>query len=391
MYVLLLDANDMEKYTAKLIAFHLPQFHPIPENDEWWGKGFTEWSNVVKATPLLKDHYQPHLPADLGFYDLRLPEVREAQANLAREYGIHGFCYYHYWFNGKRLLERPFNDVLASGKPDFPFCLCWANENWTRAWDGQEREVLISQQYSEEDDKAHIRSLAPAFLDKRYIRYQGKPIFIVYRTSRLPNPQKTASIWREEALKLGIGEIFLCKIESFSGDRNVDPSTIGFDASIDFQPDFTRLGKPLRNSLFWRLARKFKLFDKVYEDHRIYDYEAIVERMSDIKSPGYKRFPCVAPSWDNSARRKSDATIIKGSSPELYKKWLKSVIESSDPSIPENNFIFINAWNEWAEGCHLEPDVRHGNGYLKATLDALKESAGSIGRPGMTITGVDDE
>src|SRR6476620_7799168 len=175
----------------KPIAIHLPQFHPIPENDEWWGKGFTEWTNVTKAKPLFKGHYQPHLPADLGFYDLRLPEIREQQAQLAKEYGIYGFCYYHYWFNGRRLLERPFEEVFKSGKPDFPFMLCWANENWTRVWDGMNNEVLLAQNYSEEDDRAHIKTLIPYFKDSRYIKINRKPIIAIYRSSSLPNPKRT--------------------------------------------------------------------------------------------------------------------------------------------------------------------------------------------------------
>ena len=181
----------------RLIAFYLPQFHPIPENDLWWGKGFTEWTNVAKAKPVFRGHYQPQFPADLGFYDLRLPEVREAQADLAREHEIHGFCYYHYWFNGRRLLQRPFEEVLATGKPNFPFCLCWANENWTRVWDGRDRQVLLTQNYNDADDRAHLQALASAFADPRYLRVDNKPLFLVYRAHRLPEPKRTTDVWRE--------------------------------------------------------------------------------------------------------------------------------------------------------------------------------------------------
>src|SRR5215467_8332153 len=185
------SASMIENENVRLIAFYLPQFHPISGNDQWWGKGFTEWRNVVRGRPLFPGHYQPHLPADLGFYDLRVPEIRQAQADLAQEYGIHGFCYYHYWFNGRRLLQRPFEEILASGKPDFPFCLCWANENWTRTWDGGDDQILLAQNYSDEDDLTHIKSLIPAFRDKRYIRVNGKPVLLVYRTTSLPNPSET--------------------------------------------------------------------------------------------------------------------------------------------------------------------------------------------------------
>ncbi len=193
---------------ARLLAFYLPQFHPIPENDEWWGRGFTEWTNVTRARPLFPGHYQPQLPADLGFYDLRLPESRLAQAELARAHGIGAFCYYHYWFNGRRILQRPFDEMLSSGQPDFPFCLCWANENWTRAWDGMEREVLLGQRYSAEDDLDHIRWLCNAFADPRYLRINGRPLFLVYRIEDLPDPAATAERWRAEARALGIGELY---------------------------------------------------------------------------------------------------------------------------------------------------------------------------------------
>src|SRR5262245_7933162 len=198
---------DLSRDDVRLIAVYLPQFHPIPENDRSWGKGFTEWTNVAQAKPMFRGHYQPHLPADLGFYDLRLPEARRAQADLAQAHGIHGFCYYHYWFHGRRLLERPFDEVLASGEPDFPFCLCWANEPWTRRWDGKDQEILMPQEYSDRDDLAHIRWLARAFQDRRYIRVDGRPMFLVYRASRLPDPARTAATWREEARRLGAGDL----------------------------------------------------------------------------------------------------------------------------------------------------------------------------------------
>jgi hypothetical protein len=338
---------------ARLIAFYLPHFHPIPENDEWWGKGFTEWTNVVQARPLFPGHYQPHLPSDLGFYDLRLPEVRQAQADLAREYGIHGFCYYHYWFNGRRLLERPFEEVLASGKPDLPFCLCWANENWTRRWDGRDKEVLLEQHYCEQDDREHLRSLAAAFRDPRYIRVGGRPLFLVYRASALPNPVRTTAVWREEARALGVGELYLCRVESFADDRD-DPRQSGFDAGVEFQPDAVNLSSPV----FQR-------------SHKVYDYPATVERMRKRSPPAYPRIPCVTPSWDNSARRKWGAVIFRDSSPELYEEWLTDVLQQVRPIGHDERIVFINAWNEWAEGNHLEPCQRWGRAYLEATRSAL--------------------
>lgn len=349
----------------RLIAFYLPQYHPIPENDEWWGRGFTEWTNVAKAQPLFKGHYQPHLPADLGFYDLRLPEARQAQADLAREYGIHGFCYYHYWFNGRRLLNRPFDEVLASGKPDFPFCLCWANEPWTRAWDGRSGNILLEQRYSAEDDRAHIRWLAQAFLDARYMRIDDKPLFLVYRSGKIPDPLRTTELWREEALRLGVGEIFLCRVESLRSEKNIDPAEHGFDAAVDFQPDWASLGTPLRRSLGWKLMQKAGVANPAFLSNAVYDYEVFVNRMLCRPEPAYRRFPCVTPCWDNSARKKSDAVILDDSSPESFERWLRTTKDSLERR-KGDRLLFVNAWNEWAEGCHLEPCQRWGRSYLEA-------------------------
>jgi lipopolysaccharide biosynthesis protein len=371
----------------RLIAFYLPQFHPIPENDVWWGKGFTEWTNVIKARPLFKGHYQPQLPADLGFYDLRLPEAREAQAALAREYGIHGFCYYHYWFNGRRLLERPFNEVLASGKPGFPFCLCWANENWTRRWDGQAQEVLLGQNYSDEDDLNHIRWLATAFRDPRYVRVRGRPMFLVYRVSRLPNPGRTIELWRNEARRLGVGELFLCNVEGFGTEHGMAPK-VGLDAAVEFAPDWSAL--PLRQEAACaRLARKLlgrprlrRVFERVgllrawLAEHRLFSYERMVASMQAKPAAPYRRFSGVTPSWDNSARCRTGATIIQGSTPELYQRWLAEVVQRVQPLPEDERVVFVNAWNEWAEGNHLEPCQRWGRAYLEATRAALGAPAG---------------
>jgi lipopolysaccharide biosynthesis protein len=363
----------------RAIAFHLPQFHPIPENDDWWGKGFTEWTNVVKARPKFPGHYQPHLPADLGFYDLRLPEARAAQADLAARHGIHGFCHYHYWFNGRRLLERPVREILESGEPDFPFCLCWANENWTRRWDGQNQAVLLQQHYSVEDDLAHIRALIPYFLDKRYIRVMDRPIFAVYRASELPEPQKTTELWRREAERAGLKGLFLLRVSSFEQERD-DPRVLGFDCAVDFPPNARIMASSEIIRRKWWHREKLGTREAWFRENNLYDYLAFAESALNGWAGSYPRIPCVCPGWDNSARRATHATIVINSTPELYERWLSEtvrrqrelLVEGSDSSgtAPES-LVFINAWNEWGEGNHLEPCQKWGRKYLEATQRAL--------------------
>ena len=355
------------------IAFVLPQFHPIPENDKWWGKGFTEWTNVTKAKPLFKGHYQPHLPTDLGFYDLRLPEAREAQANIAKEHGIYGFCYYHYWFNGKRLLNQPLDGMLESGKPDMPFMFCWANENWTRRWDGLDKEVLIEQNYSFKDDAEHMRWLCEnVFSDSRYIKINNRPVFILYRPDLFPDIKKTVHIWREIVKnEFDFNDLYLCYTESF--DLKIDPSRINFNTAIEFSPHQI-LEKRITRSKRDKFLENFSFKKKLNISFR--DFKAGVEASKKRKTPSYKLFRCVTPAWDNTARRKNGGAVSLGSSPELYQEWLETLIEKFKPYSKEENFIFINAMNEWAEGNHLEPCIKYGRGYLEATRKALENNNG---------------
>jgi lipopolysaccharide biosynthesis protein len=346
-------------HDVRLIALYLPQFHPIPENDLWWGKGFTEWTNVAKARPLFNQHYQPHLPADLGFYDLRLAEAREAQAELAREHRIFGFCYYHYWFNGRRLLERPLNEVLASGKPQFPFCVCWANESWSRRWDGGDKEILVRQEHSLEDDKAFIESLLPVFKDERYIRVHGRPLLFVYRTDLFPDPRKTVEVWREAARRAAIGELYLVKLESFSNAG--DPETVGFDASVEF---------PV-HQIPVEIQYDVKHENPEFQA-RLFDYQRYVDLMMARPAPAYKRFKGIFPSWDNTARMAGRASLFINSSPAKYREWLSHAIQQTKSTFEgDERIVVINAWNEWGEGCHLEPDQKFGLAYLQATRAAF--------------------
>lgn len=347
------------------IAFYLPQFHPVPENDVGWGTGFTEWSSVVQAKPAFPGHYQPRLPADLGFYDLRLPEVRHAQADLAREHGIHGFCYYHYWFEGRRLLERPFKEILEAGQPDFPFCLCWANHDWTWRRDGRVRGRLVPQQYDEEDDREHIRWLLDVFQDERYIRVNGRPLFLIYMSQLMPDPARTLTMWREEARKRGVAEPYICKVESRSNFE--DPAGFGCDAAVEFWPH------GLDNIVERTSGEDF------HRENKVFEYRDVVEKLIERPDPPFRRYPCVAPMWDNTPRVKvGGRTLLHGSTPELYEHWLEGAAEKVASNPPEEQLVFINAWNEWAEGAYLEPDIKHGRAYLEATKRAMESSGVQI-------------
>jgi len=359
---------------CRTIAIHLPQFHPFPENDEWWGKGFTEWTNVTKAKSKFKGHYQPHLPADLGFYDLRLEQSMIDQVALAKAYGIYGFCYYHYWFNGKRLMHEPLDIMLKSKVNDFPFMYCWANENWSRKWDGAEQHLLIKQEYSPEDDIEHIRFLCTnVFSDPRYIRVNGKPFFSIYRPALFPNIKQTLNNWREEARKLGTGELYIGYMQGFN--LKADPASLGFDVAIDFQPDFYDLPSQESGDLLDIVATKTRIRPSAYHHNTIVNYSSYSDRMMKRPAPSYKRFPGITPMWDNTARRKNGAFILKDATPEKYQVWLDNIFKTFKPYSVDENFIFINAWNEWAEGNHLEPCQKWGRRYLEATKKVIDQNA----------------
>jgi lipopolysaccharide biosynthesis protein len=357
--------------SPRSIAFFLPQFHPIPENDEWWGTGFTEWRNVARATPRFRGHYQPHLPADLGFYDLRLPEVRHLQADLAGRYGVDAFCYYHYWFSGRRVLERPVDDLLHLGEPDFPFMLCWANENWTRTWDGGDAHVLLEQKFLPGDAERFIRELLPVLADPRYVTIEGKPVLLVYSAARIPDVRRVTDTWREVVAREGLGELFLGRVESHPIDRD-DPRPLGFDAGVEFSPDILVYPPRVQVPKVARAVRRVLRPDSGYRHNRVFDYDKLVANTMAKPDPGYPRFPCVMPGWDNSPRRETGAIIFRGSTPERYQAWLAEVVRDFQPPVQGGDLVFVNAWNEWAEGAHLEPDLRFGHRYLEAHAAGMR-------------------
>ena len=378
---------------ARVIAFYLPQFHPIPENDKWWGKGFTEWTNVAKAKPLFKGHYQPHVPADLGFYDLRLPEVRKQQADMAREAGIEGFCYWHYWMGGGRmLLERPFKEVLDSGEPDFPFCLGWANGNWSnRSWSQggfmKKDSVLMEQTYGHDDYVNHFNYVLPAFKDHRYIKVDGKPLFYIHDPFAMPDIKEFIDLWRKlakdnglkgiyfvgktdnitfrEVGKLGEGKLIVPK-EDIAKDLYQYILDSGFDAVNSrgmYRADYMLEGKyrTFLNKIYYKIFKIGRLRKYKQEDANRYLYVA-EDRWETVH-------PTILPGFDRSPREGKMAVIYTDSTPEVFEKQVKKVLDLVKDKKDEHKIIFLQAWNEWAEGNHMEPDLKYGHGFL----DVLKK------------------
>lgn len=363
------DADD----EVRLVAFYLPQYHPIPENDAAWGKGFTEWTNVTRAKPMYPGHHQPHLPAELGFYDLRVPEVMEQQAALAREHGIHAFCHYFYWFDGRRLLEAPLEAMLQSGRPDMPFCLCWANESWTRTWDGAEKEIIVQQSYSPDGFERLVLDLLPYLQDPRYLRVGDRPLLLIYRPGQFADRPAALATMRRTAARHGID---LC-LAACLGFGYTEAAADGFDLAVEFPP-LTVAIPEITPQIPW--SEPFK--------GRAYDYDVLVTRHLCLPEPPFPTIRTAMVNFDNTARRGADASVMHGATPELFESWLAALVARSrriDP--PDRRLVFVNAWNEWGEGNHLEPDQKYGRQWLRACARALGR-AGTAGGPlggGMTL------
>jgi lipopolysaccharide biosynthesis protein len=354
-----------EPAAARAIAFYLPQFYPIEENDAWWGPGFTEWTNTAKAKPLFPGHRQPHLPADLGFYDLRLPEVQEAQAALAEDYGIEAFCYWHYWFAGRRVLERPMQQLLANRSIHHPFCVAWANQTWSGIWHAAKDRILIEQTYpGPDDDRAHFEYLLPAFLDDRYLRVHGKPLLYLYRPEELPNAAQFVELWQNLAAEAGLEGLYLVAEVSDllgSGATYTRAEHDGFDAAafVSLPAVITPL-TPTRIRFESRLLRW----------PRRYRY-APRTAAGPTGSGGALFHPCLFPNWDNTPRSGRRGLVLTGSAPEVFRHNLRATISDLSARGSEDRLMFIKSWNEWAEGNYLEPDLEYGTGYLEVVRQEL--------------------
>ena len=365
---------------VRIIAFYLPQYHPFKENDEWWGKGFTEWTNVAKAKPLFKGHYQPKIPTDLGFYDLRVPEVREEQARLAREAGIEGFCFWHYWFNGHELMERPFWEIVNSGKPEFPFCIGWANETWkNKMWnkDGslaKGTKILIEQTYSEEDDIVHFNKLLPVFKDQRYIKVDDKPLVFIHRGKDLP--YHTITNWNKMALEAGFPGIhFVGRITSDeyinSGDGIVESYlNYGYNAIT-----ISRLGlSSKKKDYLSRTIRKIRNIILYNGCRHVINYNNEIKFFANEKEDILNSvYPAIYPNFDHSPRSGKKGTIIVGSTPELWGEHIRKIISLVIEKPYQHRIVFLKSWNEWGEGNYIEPDLMWGDQYLRTIERVLKE------------------
>jgi lipopolysaccharide biosynthesis protein len=355
---------------ARVIAFYLPQFHPIPENDEWWGSGFTEWRNVAKARPLFRGHYQPRIPGELGFYDLRVPETRWAQAELARAHGVEAFCYWHYWFAGRRILERPFTEVVRFKEPDFPFCLAWANQTWTGIWHGLRDKILIEQTYpGRRDYIAHFQAVLPAFEDPRYVTVDGKALFYVYMPREMPSALEFTDLWRELALKAGLKGLYLVGEGSVAANARKH----GFDAGVE-----TSHFPPLKGWRPWstplaRLRWEWHKRSGKLGKPTIYRYADVWESFVRHAgpSPHVAQHACLLPGWDNTPRSGRGGLVLHDSTPELFRRQVRKVLTLGAQEPIEHRLVFLKSWNEWAEGNYMEPDLRFGRGYLEALRDEV--------------------
>jgi glycosyltransferase involved in cell wall biosynthesis len=361
--------------SVKKLAFYLPQFHPIPENDEWWGEGFTEWNNVSRAKPFFPGHWQPRRPGPMGFYDLRVPATMNKQFELARRYGLDGFCFYYYWFNGRKLLEKPLEMLMAGETDPFPFCICWVNETWTRSWDGMSGEVLIEANQSLEGTKAFIRDIEPILKHNQYIRVDGKPVLLVYCPQKLEDPLATVQDWREFARASGIGELHLCAVQSFAFD---DPLPLGFDAAVEFPPHCVW---NKHEELTYCRDHTDEEKQALGADHNfkgvLRDYRFFAECAMKRPQEPYLLYRSCMLAWDNTARRMENGHVYVNFTTDLYTEWLATIIDKAyrDPKDSHSeSLVFINAWNEWAEGCTLEPDQHFGHALLRATQMATVQA-----------------
>jgi glycosyltransferase involved in cell wall biosynthesis len=367
------------KPRAKILAYYLTQFHAFPENDKWWGTGFTEWTNIARGLPRFKDHYQPRVPRDLGFYSLEDMETMRKQVMLAQAAGIYGFVFYYYWFNGKRLMERPLDAFLKARDIDMPFCLMWANENWTRRWDGMEGEVLISQDYLSDDDERLLAEYVRHFKDRRYIRIQGRPLLMIYRPRLIPDTANVIARWRRIFAEKFAERPIIIMSQSFDDH---DPAPNGLDGAIEFPPHkLTKFVPPI--------ATDAKILDDTFSG-QIYSYDEVARYSLEEQRPPFPLIKTVVPSWDNDARRQGSGLVIHGSTPQKYEAWLAKLVEQAQqhPFFGEP-MVCVNAWNEWCEGAYLEPDLHFGSAYLNATARAVTGLTRDLAPPKILLVGHD--